>query len=571
MTLFLRFRCSSSFSSASALATITTIAAPVVAASSLSVASLLFSCRNLRSLEQIHPLIIHKGLEQHQVLVCRFLVLCTSLAELRYASDVFYRVSSPNLILWNTLLNASSNLSPLSDTLSFFNLMRRSQCPDAFSFPCLIKLCSSHAAFFLGASLHSAILHLGLEDDLFIRTSLINFYGKCSHVDASRKLFDTMLRRNEVSWTAMIAVYFSSCDAVTARFLFDKMPDRNLITWNVMIDGYVKAGDLANARKLFEEMPQRNEISFTSMIDGYAKSGDMDSARFLFEQFDNKDVFSWSAMISGYAQSYKPKEAFKLFLEMHNRKIRPDQVVLVGLMSACAQLGRASIAKWVDQYVSQRFLDANGPHVLAAMIDMNSKCGNMKRAAFLFNSMQNKDLVSYCSMMQGCSIHGSGAQAAELFDQMLEEGIVPDDVAFTVILTACGQAGLIEDGSRYFKLMKDEYGIVPSPNHYACMVDLLGRAGLMEEAYEFVNSMPVEPHAGVWGALLSACKMHCNRELAEIALQRLCEVEPENAGNLVSMSNIYAADDRWADVSQIRNIMRLRGLRKIPGCTWIYS
>ncbi|XP_020581450.1 putative pentatricopeptide repeat-containing protein At5g37570 [Phalaenopsis equestris] len=557
------YRCLSSSSSAAALPT--TASFP----SSPSVASLLLSCRSLRSLQQIHPHFIRKGLEQHQVLVCRFIVLCTSHFALRYASEVFFRVSSPNVILWNALLNASSNLSSLSHTVSLFNLMRRSQHPDGFSFPCLLKACSFHAAFFLGASLHSAVLHLGLEDDLFIRTSLVDFYGKCRQIDASRKLFDTI--RNEVTWTAMIAGYLISGNLLAARLLFDEMPERNLVTWNVMIDGYVKAGDLMNARKVFDHMPKRNEISFTSMIDGYTKAGDMASARFLFEQLDNKDVFLWSAMISGYAQNCQPIEAFKLFLEMHNRKIKPDQVIMVGLMSACAQLGRTSIAKWVDQYVQQIPLDASKPHVLAALIDMNAKCGNMKRAVFLFDSMQVRDLVSYCSLMQGYSIHGFGAESAKLFDQMLREGIIPDNVAFTVIFTACAQAGLIEEGSKYFKLMKDVYNITPSNDHYACMVDLLGRAGLLKEAYDFVKSMPVEPHAGVWGALLLACRMHCNTELAEIALSSLSEVEPRNAGNFVSMSNIYAADDRWADVSKVRNVMKLRGLRKIPGCTWVYS
>ncbi|KAL0905491.1 hypothetical protein M5K25_023915 [Dendrobium thyrsiflorum] len=572
MTLFLRCccrcRCLSSSSAAILANTAPTAAA---SSSSLSVASLLLSCRTLRSLEQIHPHIIRKGLEQHQVLVCRFLVLCTSHFALRYASEVFFRVSSPNVILWNALLNASSNLSSLSDTLSLFNLMRHSQHPDGYSFPCLLKSCSFHAALFLGASLHSAIVHIGVEDDLFIRTSLINFYGKCRQVDASRKLFDTMLYRNEVSWTAMITGYVICGNVVAARLLFDQMPERNIVTWNVMLDGYVKAGDLINARKVFDEMPKRNEISFTSIIDGYAKAGDMVSARFMFEQLNNKDVFSWSVMISGYAQNCQPNEAFKLFVEMYNRKIEPDQVIMVGLMSACAQLGRMSIAKWVDLYVQQISLDTTQPHVLAALIDMNAKCGNMGRAAILFDSMQIRDLVSYCSLMQGYSIHGFGAKAAELFDQMLKEGIIPDDIAFTVILTACGQAGLIEEGSGYFKLMKDVYSIDPSPDHYSCMVDLLGRAGLLKEAYEFVKSMPMEPHAGVWGALLLACRMHCNTELAEIALLRLSEVEPQNAGNFVSMSNIYAAGNRWADVSQLRYIMRLKGLRKIPGCTWVYS
>ncbi|PHU20485.1 hypothetical protein BC332_11636 [Capsicum chinense] len=48
-----------------------------------------------------------------------------------------------------------------------------------------------------------------------------------------------------------------------------------------------------------------------------------------------------------------------------------------------------------------------------------------------------------------------------------------------------------------------------------CMVDLLGRAGQLLEAYEFIENMPIGPDANVWGALLGACKIHGNLEMAE--------------------------------------------------------
>ncbi|KAK9289721.1 hypothetical protein L1049_007880 [Liquidambar formosana] len=200
---------------------------------------------------------------------------------------------------------------------------------------------------------------------------------------------------------------------------------------------------------------------------------------------------------------------------------------------------------------------------------MNAKCGNMERATKLFEEMPKRDIISYCSMIQGLSIHGHGAQAVGLFARMLNEGLTPDDVAFTVILIACSRAGLVEEGCHYFDCMRHQYSIVPSPDHYACMVDLLGRSGRLKAAYELIKSMPVEPHACAWGALLGACKLHCDIELGELVAGRLFELEPQNAGNYVLLSNIYAAADRWLDVSLVRYKMKERGIRKIPGCSWI--
>lgn len=367
----------------------------------------------------------------------------------------------------------------------------------------------------------------------------------------------------------MLIGYLAVNDLASARALFDEMPAKNVVSFNAMIDGYAKSGNLASARKLFDKMPERNKVSFTSLIDAYAKAGDMVSARSLFDKLKDRDLFSWSAVISGYAQNGRPGEALKIFSDFYEQNIRPDEFIVVGLMSACAQLGSLTLAKWVDSYITRCSIDTNNSRVFIGRIDMNAKCGNMERASLLFDSMPDKNVVSYCSMMQGYLLHGSGAKAVELFSQMLEEGLSPDNVSFTVVLTACSHAGLVEEGKKYFALMRNEFSIVPSSDHYACMVDLLGRSGKLKEAYELIESMPVEPHAGAWGALLGACRVHCDIELGDIVAKKLFKIEPQNAGNYVSLSNIYAASDRWEDVSDVRTMMRGRGVRKIPGCTFI--
>ncbi|MED6129030.1 hypothetical protein PIB30_103745, partial [Stylosanthes scabra] len=139
---------------------------------------------------------------------------------------------------------------------------------------------------------------------------------------------------------------------------------------------------------------------------------------------------------------------------------------------------------------------------------------------------------------------------------MVKEGLTPDEVAFKIILTACSHAGLVDEGWNYFRTMKERYCITPSPDHYACVVDLLSRSEYLWDAYEVIKVMQGEPHAAAWGALLGACKVYGDSELGEIAAKRLFEIEPQNAANYVLLSNIYAAADRWIDVSLVRTKMR---------------
>ncbi|KAJ6745987.1 PENTATRICOPEPTIDE REPEAT-CONTAINING PROTEIN [Salix koriyanagi] len=209
------------------------------------------------------------------------------------------------------------------------------------------------------------------------------------------------------------------------------MPERNLPSWNALISGLGKAGDLSGARKMFDEMVERNVVSFTVMIDGYAKAGDMASARALFDEAPEKDVVAWSALISGYSRNEQPNEAVKIFYEMVSMNVKPDEFIVVSLMSACSQLGNPDLANWVDSYLSQTSIDIRQAHVLAALIDMHAKCGNMEKAVKLFEDMPSYDLIPCCSLIQGLSIHGRGVEAVELFNRMLDEGLTPDTVAFT--------------------------------------------------------------------------------------------------------------------------------------------
>ncbi|PON87206.1 Tetratricopeptide-like helical domain containing protein [Trema orientale] len=87
--------------------------------------------------------------------------------------------------------------------------------------------------------------------------------------------------------------------------------------------------------------------------------------------------------------------------------------------------------------------------------------------------------------------------------------------------------------------------------HYACMVGLFGCAGRLNEAFETIKSMPFSPDAGVWGTLLGACRFHGNVELAEEVSKHLFELDPQDSGYYILLSNIHADAADWRSVLQI--------------------
>nr|CAD1838907.1 unnamed protein product [Ananas comosus var. bracteatus] len=270
----------------------------------------------------------------------------------------------------------------------------------------------------------------------------------------------------------------------------------NCFVKTALIDMFANCGSLESGRKVFAEMGDPNLASCNAMIAAYMREGDVTAAREIFDGMKVKDVISWNSMISGYSQNGQWSVAIELFKEMVSVEgLRPDEITISSVLSACGHLGILHFGKWVVDYAKENKLDS---------------------------------------------------------------------VTYLGVLTACSHGGLPKEGRRVFNAIEN-----PNVDHYACKVDLLCRAGRLDEARKVVDEMPMKPHAGLYGALLNAGRKYRNVNLGEFAAKELFKLEPENSGNYVLLSNIYASLGRWKDVDNIRRNMIARGVNKMVGCSWV--
>eukprot|EP00253_Pinus_taeda_P001273 PITA_01273 len=286
------------------------------------------------------------------------------------------------------------------------------------------------------------------------------------------------------------------------------------------------------------------------------------------------DVVSWTAIIAGYSQNGHPHKALAFFNEMQVQCIKPSSIVIVNVLPACADLLALEQGKQIHGYAIRNGFGSDVV-VVNGLVNLYSKCGNVKVAHKLLEKMPEQTVVSWTALIAGYTQNGRPQEALAFFNKMQVQGIKPnlititgtkpDHITFTAILTACSHAGLVDQGRRYFQCMISDYGLSPVLEHYACLVDLLGRAGHLDEAHDIIRKMPFEANADVWGALLGVCRIHCNIELGEQAAKHLFDLEPNNLGYYVLLSNIYADARRWEDVVKLRTMMKERGVKKPPG------
>lgn len=337
---------------------------------------------------------------------------------------------------------------------------------------------------------------------------------------------------------------------------------------STLVTMYAGCGSMDLAQDMFEKLNPKNVVASTAMVSGYSKQGQVELARTIFNHMEKKDLICWSAMISGYAESDAPQEAIKLFGEMQDSGIYPDHVTMLSVISAGANVGALDQAKWIHKFVKRnRFREVL--RINNALIDMYAKCGSLEDAKEVFVHMQQKNVITWTTMISALAMHGDALNALEIFLQMKSENVEPNGVTFVGVLYACSHAGLVEEGRNLFASMVDEYCITPKHEHYGCMVDLYGRANLLGEALRLIESMPFAPNVVIWGSLMSACKVHGEFELGEFAAKQLLRLDPDHDGAHVLLSNIYAKEKRWHNVGEVRQLMKHKGILKERGTSRI--
>lgn len=453
--------------------------------------------------------------------------------------------------------------------------------PDRTLYNALLKRCTQLGKLREGRIVHSHILNYpnsnNLRHDLFIQNSILFMYARCGSLEDARRVFDEMPSRDMVTWTSMITGYAQNERATDALVLFPYMlrdgnrPNEFTLSSLVKCCGFIPSyGDGKQIHGCCWKYGfQSNVYVGSSLVDMYARCGYLDEAQAVFDEIgSSKNEVSWNALIGGYARKGEGEEALGLFVRMQREDYAATDFTYSALLCSSSSMGSLEQGKWLHAHMMKSGRKLVG-YVGNTLLHMYAKSGSILDAKKVFDRLVKVDVVSCNSMLIGYAQHGLGKEAVELFEEMLSwDGIEPNDITFLSVLTACSHAGLLDKGKHYFGLMR-RYGIEPKVSHYATVVDLLGRAGLLDQAKSFIEEMPIEPTASIWGALLGASRMHKDMEMGSYAAQKVFELDPSYSGAHILLANIYASAGRWRDVANVRKTMKDSGLKKEPACSWV--
>ncbi|KAM0941667.1 putative tetratricopeptide-like helical domain superfamily, DYW domain-containing protein [Dioscorea sansibarensis] len=546
---------------------------------SYNVVSALQACAELSLLKlgmQIHASVWKRGktIQVHEANA--LIVMYARCGKMDDATRVFVETNEKDYISWNSILSGCVQNGLNMEAISFFReLLEVGIKPDQVSVISVASALGRLGNILNGMEAHAYSIKEGFESNLQVGNTLVDMYAKFSLVNYAETVFRKMPEKDYISWTTAIAALAQNQQYLEALGLFIEVQKDGMNVDPMMIGSILIAcGGLKSLYILKQihgytirhgllDLVLENKI-----IDVYGQCEKVGYAVRVFNGIETKDVVSWTSMLSCYIHSYFFDEALCLFRDMMETNVEPDAVMLVCGLTVAAGLSSLMKGKEIHGFLTRRNLLMEHS-VNSSLVDMYAHCGKIDSSFKIFNMARCEDLVLWTTMINACGLHGRGKEAVELFTRMPEIGLVPDHITFLALLYACSHSGLVDEGKIFIEIMKSDYGLTPWQEHYACVVDLLGRSGKMDEAYEFINSIPGEPTGVVWCALLSACQVHSNLELGEVAARELLELEPKNPGNYVLISNVFAAMGKWKDVDMVRNRMKQRGFKKDPACTWI--
>ncbi|KAL5558352.1 hypothetical protein UlMin_034563 [Ulmus minor] len=496
------------------------------------------------------------------------------------AVDLFRQMPDPDVVSWNIIIAGLADKGSPRATEFVCKMHREGLKLDGFTFPCALKTCSRYGLLVLGEQIHCYVIKSGLESGCFTVSALVDMYSDCIDLIAATKLFNQYSSRNSsiryslALRNAMLSGYVANEHNVAALLLFSQVHRSGVYMDSYTFSGALKACiNLLNLRLglrvhglAVTSGYELDRIVGGILIDFYARLGKIKDALGLFYRLPQKDTLAWSSLITGCSKMGLSSMVISLFRDIVNLNLEVDQHVISSVLKVCSSITSLRSGKQIHAFCTKSGYESEEV-IVTSLIDMYSKCGEIEDGLALFECTEERDTVCWTGIIVGCGQNGKAKEAIEIFNQMRESGLKPNEITYLGVLSACRHAGLVEEAWGIFNSMKLEYGLEPYAEHYNCMVDLLSQAGHFEDAEKLISYMPSQSDQTAWRSLLGACGTHKNAEMVRIIDRHLASL-PEDPSTYVTLSNVYATLGMWDDLSKVRRAVKEVGAKE-AGKSWI--
>ncbi|KAL5560457.1 hypothetical protein UlMin_036668 [Ulmus minor] len=405
--------------------------------------------------ELIHGEIVKLGFSSSVFVQNTLLDFYAKCGELHSACQVFDEMPERDVVSWNSMIASYMADGEIQSALSLFDSMPER---NIVTWNSVVSGLSKAGNMALACSVFERMP----ERNEISWNSMISGYISLGDVNSAQRVFDLMPQKTVVSWTAMVTGYSMIGDLELARNIFDQMPFKNVVSWNAIIAGYVHNHMFDQALNMFSQMLidgkfrpdqstlvsilsacshlgslehgkwidsyiKRNnfDLSITlgnALIDMFAKCGDIENAKAVFHKMPKRCIITWTTIVSGLAVHGKCREALDLFDAMCLDAVKPDHVIFIAVLSACAHGGLVEDGKRVFAQMVQEFDIKPQIEHYGCMVDLLGRAGKLEEALRFMETMHlEPNAVIWATLLGSSKIHGNGDLFESITRRIMEQ------------------------------------------------------------------------------------------------------------------------------------------------------
>ncbi|KAL2471588.1 Pentatricopeptide repeat-containing protein [Abeliophyllum distichum] len=438
--------------------------------------------------------------------------------------------------------------------------------------------------------------------------TLGNWLQACSSAEETRKVHAIIVKctKNPVIYVYnnLISAYIKSEDLVAASKVFDNMLDRNVVSWTAMLNGYLRFGFDDEAQRLFSEFVEygfqgnsktyvcalnlcsrtfnyelgkqlhaciikgslSNLILDSAILYFYAQCSTLADAFRVFNRMTKWDVISWTSMITVCSQHRQGQEAFFMLSRMLADGLEPNEFTVCSILNACGEEKELKFGRQFHGVIVKKAFHMD-VFIGTSLVDMYAKCGEIGDSRALFDEMKRKNTVTWTSIIAGYARNGLGEEAIRLFRMMKRLKIFPNNLTVVSILRACGLLRALSTGKElHAQILKN---FAPS-NIYigSALVWLYCKCGEYYAASKVLQYMP-DRDVVSWTTMISGCA-HLGHEyealeylkkmLREEAVQVFDNMPDRNLVSWKAMIVAYAKKGLCGEALKLMYRMQAEGI-----------
>ncbi|XP_009759868.1 pentatricopeptide repeat-containing protein At3g22150, chloroplastic [Nicotiana sylvestris] len=470
------------------------------------------------------------------------------------ARQLFDTIPQPSTVLWNTIIIGfiCNNLS--HEAISFYSRLKHvgSSTCDQYTYSSVLKACAETKRILVGKAVHCHILRSGIHPSRIVCNSLLNMYSTClefengSRCDLVERVFRTMRKRNAVAWNTIFSWYVKRkrfSEAVRCFVMMMRIGIKPTVVSFVNIFPAVsEIGDVRVADVLYGSLVKLgneyvNDLFVVSAaIVMYADLGCIDLASRIFENSCERNTEIWNSMISGYIQNNFPFKALDLFLGAVEAEdgVPIDDVTFVSALTATSQLQHLEFAQQLHACLIKKSMDSQ-VILLNAMVATYSRCNRVGDSFKVFSGMEERDIVSWNTMVSALVQNGLDDEALMLVHEMQKLGVVIDAITITILLSAASNL-------RDRKIGKQTHAYLLRHNIQfegmeSYLIDMYAKSSMIREAQAiFQSNCTNDKDQATWNSMIAGNTQNGLIEQSFVVFKEMLEqnVKP-NAVTLASL------------------------------------